>query len=154
MTLLSIYKKINKKFGEPKILKKIPFLAPVDKFIRDSSIPKFVHIDGNKIFLDSKDTLHLSTKKIYEELGTEIVKKEVKEGDIVIDIGANIGYFTLLFAKLVGPAGKVYSFEPEPSNFSILKKNVKVNEYRNVILEKRHFQIKLVILNCISQKII
>ena len=50
----------------------------------------------------------------------------------VIDIGANIGYFTLLFAKLVGDKGKVISFEPEPCNFLFLEKNIASNNFIRV----------------------
>lgn len=93
-----------------------------------------VEIDGHKMFLDSLDSLRLSINGVYEEFETEIVKKIIKKGDVVIDVGANIGYYTLIFAKLVGQEGKVFAFEPEPTNFNILKKNVKINEYENVIL--------------------
>ena len=66
-----------------------------------------------------------------------MIKQQIKKGNNVIDIGANIGYFTLLFAKLVGPDGKVFAFEPDPTNFSILKKNIEVNNYNNVILSQK-----------------
>jgi len=93
-----------------------------------------VEIDGHKMFLDSLDSLRLSINGVYEEFETEIVKKIIKKGDVVVDVGANIGYYTLIFAKLVGKEGKVFAFEPEPTNFNILKKNVKINEYENVTL--------------------
>jgi FkbM family methyltransferase len=54
-----------------------------------------------------------------------------------MDIGANIGYFTLIMAKGIKENGKVFSFEPEPKNFELLKKNVEINNYSNVILEKK-----------------
>jgi len=73
----------------------------------------------------------------YERIETEIFKKIVRKGDVVIDIGANIGYYTLIAAKLVGDSGIVITFEPEPYNFHLLKKNVEVNGYKNVILEQR-----------------
>lgn len=92
---------------------------------------------GHKMFLDAKDSLELSIGGIYERLEIELVKKEVKKGDVVLDIGANIGYFTLLFAKLVGKRGKVFAFEPAPDNFSLLEKNLKVNGYENVILVRK-----------------
>lgn len=50
----------------------------------------------------------------------------------VLDIGANIGFHTLLLADLVGPEGKVFAFEPDPENFSLLVKNLKKNDYFNV----------------------
>jgi FkbM family methyltransferase len=64
-------------------------------------------------------------------------KKVVEPGNVVIDLGANIGYFTLLAAKLVGEAGQVYAFEPEPRNFAYLKKNIEINAYANVIAEEK-----------------
>jgi len=92
----------------------------------------FVEIEGHKMFLDSFDSLKLSINKSYEEFETEVTKKIVNDGDVVLDIGANIGYYTLIFAKLVGKNGKVYAFEPEPNNLAILKKNIEINGYKNI----------------------
>lgn len=93
-----------------------------------------IDVQGQKMFLDTIDSLRLSVRDIYESFETEFFKKEVKKGNIVLDIGAHIGYYTLIFAKLVGEEGKVFAFEPEPTNFSLLKKNVELNGYKNVIL--------------------
>jgi FkbM family methyltransferase len=54
-----------------------------------------------------------------------------------VDVGAHVGYFTLLLAKQVGPSGEVVAFEPNPNIFEILKENVALNGYRNVILENK-----------------
>lgn len=59
---------------------------------------------------------------------TRALSLTVKQGMTVIDIGAHIGYYTLLFAKCVGPSGFVFSFEPHPSNFDLLCKNVQLNK--------------------------
>ncbi|MFA5793503.1 MAG: FkbM family methyltransferase [Candidatus Brocadiia bacterium] len=96
--------------------------------------PDLADVQGHKMFLDPYDSLSLSMNGVYEPLETSIVKQYVKKGDIVLDIGANIGYYTLLFARLVGDEGKVYAFEPEPDNFELLKKNVEINKYENVVL--------------------
>lgn len=88
-----------------------------------------------KMYLDRKDSLGLKTNKNFDLLEAEFLKKNIKKGDYVIDVGANIGYYTLMLASLVGKYGKVFSFEPEPNNFKILKKNVKANKYQNVILK-------------------
>ena len=58
---------------------------------------------------------------------------EPKLGDIVFDIGAYVGDTALWFSKAVGPQGKVYAFEPEPSNFEKLKANLERNKVTNVI---------------------
>jgi FkbM family methyltransferase len=56
----------------------------------------------------------------------------VKEGNIFYDIGANVGFFSLLAARLVGPQGKVISFEPLPANLLTLRENVQRNRFCNV----------------------
>ncbi len=98
---------------------------------------KLVKVHGHKMHLDSKDSLLLSLRKNYEPKHVKLLRKTVKPGDYVVDIGAHIGYYTLILANLVGPKGKVYSFEPNPENFKILKKNVEANGYNNVVLEQK-----------------
>ena len=89
-------------------------------------------VNGNIMVLDKYDSSCLSITGVYEEFATEVIKQIIKEGAMVLDIGAYIGYYTLLFAKLVGNKGKVFAFEPSPDNFRILIDNVKVNNYANV----------------------
>jgi FkbM family methyltransferase len=97
------------------------------------------HIDvfGHKVYLDPNDSMYLFINEIYEPYETELISSIIKPGTVVLDIGANIGYHTLLFAKLVGQSGKVFAFEPSPANFRLLEKNVSVNGYSNVILEQK-----------------
>lgn len=58
-------------------------------------------------------------------------------GNIFYDIGANVGFFTTLAAKLVGPSGQVYAFEPFPGNAACVRHNLKLNGFSHVtILEK------------------
>jgi len=85
------------------------------------------------MFVEPADGLELLIKPFHEEFETEIFKKEIKKGDTVLDLGAHIGYYTLLAARLVGAKGKVFAFEPEPTNFALLKKNIEINNYQNVI---------------------
>ncbi|MFC2001738.1 FkbM family methyltransferase [Chloroflexota bacterium] len=65
------------------------------------------------------------------------IRKMVKEGDVVIDLGANIGYFTVLLANLVGPRGKVYAFEPDPRNFQLLQRTIARNGWTHVSAEQK-----------------
>jgi len=69
----------------------------------------------------------------WEELTTKMFKEGISKGDVVLDLGANVGYYSLLAAQLVGKEGKVYSFEPEPKNFSVLLKNIELNGYDNIV---------------------
>ena len=75
--------------------------------------------------------------KTWEPMETKIVTSMLSAGQNAIDIGANIGYYTLLFSKLVGEKGKVFSFEPEQRNLSILRANVLLNNLTNVIFENK-----------------
>jgi FkbM family methyltransferase len=86
------------------------------------------------MFLDAMDSLGLYAKGIYEPLETSIVEHLVTPGDVVLDIGAHIGYYTLLFSSLVGESGKVFAFEPDQANFRVLEKNVAINRLSNVTL--------------------
>jgi len=134
--LLAIYRIVFKALSG----RNIGLIWPVwmaNNFIISKLRQNFTEINGQKMFLDSKDSLNLSTQGVYDPLETEIIKKTLKKGDIAVDIGANIGYYTLLFAKLVGETGKVFAFEPEPSNVELIKKNIAINWHRNVVVEQK-----------------
>ena len=62
-----------------------------------------------------------------------LIREHVKPGQICFDIGANIGYLTLIFAKLIGESGRVYAVEPNKKNMKVLKKNIILNNYQNII---------------------
>ncbi len=63
--------------------------------------------------------------------------EKIKPGDIVFDLGANIGAFTLWAAKKVGEKGRIIAVEANPRNFSVLNHNVKLNKLNNVTLYHR-----------------
>lgn len=98
---------------------------------------KDVAVNGFTMRLDPKDSLGLSVWGIYEPAITALVQDRIKPGMNVIDVGANIGYYTLLFSRLVGSEGKVYAFEPDPENAEILKINLERNNCRNVLQENK-----------------
>jgi FkbM family methyltransferase len=68
---------------------------------------------------------------IWEPTETDYVLDHLSEGDTYIDIGANIGYYSVLASNIVGAHGRVYCFEPEPLNFSLLKTNLAMNDASN-----------------------
>jgi FkbM family methyltransferase len=96
-----------------------------------------IEINGFKMYIDPTDALDLKKNLIFEKFETELVAQHVSKGDTILDLGANIGYFTLLFSKLVGDTGMVHAFEPDPNNFSILKKNIEINNIKNVVLNQK-----------------
>ena len=132
-TIHTIYKKSSKIFVGTNI-SRFRFVRKLQRFANSNLKPDWVEIEGRKMYLDDGDALFLSINGIHENIITNLIKKEIHSGDIVVDIGARIGYYTLQFANLVGPTGKVYAFEPEPKNFELLKKNVQINKYDNVVL--------------------
>jgi FkbM family methyltransferase len=134
--LFPVYKKAAKILSGHGLGKFYP-VRVVNNFLISHLKPPFAEVDGHKMFWDSGGILGLLIHGIYEPLETELVKKEIKKGEVVLDIGANIGYYTLIFAKLVGEEGKVFAFEPDPTNFSLLKKNVELNGYKNVVLVQK-----------------
>jgi FkbM family methyltransferase len=92
-------------------------------------------IAGSKMYLDiygeglPRDLIIDGVREYYV---TERMKKEIKEGDVIVDIGANIGYYALLEARLVGEKGVVYAIEPVPENVELLEKNIRLNNYSNI----------------------
>ena len=80
-----------------------------DKVVESISKDEFFEIQGFKI-KRGKTTRKLFLTGDYEQVTTSIIKDEVKQGMRVFDLGANIGWFTLVLSKLVGEAGHVYSF--------------------------------------------
>ena len=69
---------------------------------------------------------------VFEEGTTRLFQRLVKPGMLVMDVGAHVGYYTLLAARHVGPAGHVYAFEPDSDNHATLLKNIELNGYHNV----------------------
>ena len=67
----------------------------------------------------------------YEEYETKLLLENVKDNSVVVDVGANIGYYTIQMALI---CKRVYAIEPDKDNFEILKKNVEENRLNNVIL--------------------
>lgn len=95
---------------------------------------------GCTFYVDVRDKLIsrrllgcIPDSRVYEPQETEFIKSRLREGMTFVDIGANIGWFTILAAKAVGPAGKVISFEPEPANFRLLRRNISANALHNVL---------------------
>lgn len=92
---------------------------------------------GFKLYLDISRTvahklLFLEGERFVSERG--ILAGLAKPGNCIIDVGANIGYYMLLFRKMVGEKGRVICFEPEPSNFAEIDSNIKNNSLMNVDL--------------------
>jgi len=115
--ILYILKKINLYKYLPKYVTNNRFFANCISYIN----PKYM------FFFKLKDM-------IYEYPLPIIMTTLINEGDIVVDIGANQGSYTVFLSRLVGQKGKVYAFEPDPRNFLILKHRTR--KLKNVVLER------------------
>lgn len=62
-----------------------------------------------------------------------ILGQELKVGMTVLDLGANIGYYSIMMGKMVGPSGKIYAVEPSLSNYFLLNLNIKLNDLEDVV---------------------
>lgn len=99
--------------------------------------PPVVRIEGSVMLLNPRDRTVSASLYLFQEwepTETQLFRDQIEPGDVVVDLGANIGYYTLLAARLVGDEGHVYAFEPDPESFSILARNVELNGYENVTL--------------------
>jgi FkbM family methyltransferase len=93
-----------------------------------------VRLEGFSIHLNPKDTgltRHLLASKSYENLETSLFLEALSPGMVLVDVGANIGYYVLLAACTKGGV-TVYAFEPEPATFAHLQDNLQLNGLRQV----------------------
>ena len=98
--------------------------------------PKFsfrnVVRDGINYKLDLSDAVDWYIYFGFREQSRMKLYALVKPGDVVFDIGANVGDITLHLAKITGEKGAVFSFEPDPFNFKRFKENVGLNTFKNI----------------------
>ena len=94
-----------------------------------------IRVMGKTLYadLDSGFAGTLYREGVWEPDETAFLLVSLKEGMVFVDIGANVGYYTILASELVGRSGKVFAFEPDNRNFSLLDQNIKKNECGNVV---------------------
>lgn len=118
-------------------LYKIPHIKKILRPVIIGLKPQQVLVGNHVIYIDKYDAVlsqELLQSHTWEKYQSKLFLKYIKKGDIVVDIGAHIGYYTLLAAKKVGKRGHVYAFEPDSKNYSLLTKNLRENGYENVTL--------------------
>lgn len=69
----------------------------------------------------------------WEPSETDFFVSRLREGDTVLDIGANIGWFSLVASKHIGPTGSIHSFEPRPQTSKMLAKTISLNGLRSMV---------------------
>lgn len=109
---------------------RLPFVKKIKQMIFPRLFPDRVSFYGLTLRLDPV----YGHADNYKPLVAECLSRELRKGQVAIDIGANVGYFTCYMAKLVGLEGHVFAFEPEPRNLSLLSENIAANNLKNVTL--------------------
>jgi FkbM family methyltransferase len=89
---------------------------------------------GSEMRVDAEDVVgrYIYYFGIWEPNLTNWIRERLVPGDVFIDVGANIGYYSMLAAQLIGDSGRVVAIEADPQTFSMLSGNVERNHLRNV----------------------
>jgi len=103
---------------------------PVPLQIPGLSVPLQLHIHGEQ---DRYVSHRIRQEGIWEPYESALLLSLLQEGGVFVDVGANIGYFSILAASVVGERGAVFAFEPDPANFRLLQANIELNDYRDII---------------------
>lgn len=130
---------IFSKFGLFHFLKRLKFLIlaklydhwrNIKYFLTKPSGEKIIEVLGSKMIINPDDFgIHrdLFLDRIREPLATAHIQSFLKKNDVVLEVGANIGYYALIEAQI---CKKVYAVEPVISNINHLRKNIKLNNYK------------------------
>ena len=97
-------------------------------------LPKQIEIHGATVVLNPTDpvvsgALHFG---VYEKAETRFFQSACRDGMTFLDVGANLGYYTALAARAVGPNGRVLAVEPDPDSFGYLEQTIAANAVGNV----------------------
>jgi FkbM family methyltransferase len=139
--LYSYFVKVVRFFAESGLgLGRCPLVLKLYAFLYQALIPQerviLVPVQEHQMCVDIGDmgdlTPALVSTGIYNKQMTKVVESVITREMVCLDIGANIGYFTLIMARLAGEKGKVFAFEPDPYSFDLLVKNITINGYHNV----------------------
>lgn len=103
-------------------------VAPTDS--RDVALCRV--LDSFKMYVDTRDqgiTPHLMLDGFWESWVTVAMLRLLQPGMRVVNVGANVGYFTMLFCDAVGPSGRVLAVEPQEDIYALLLRNIDVNGF-------------------------
>ncbi len=116
---------------------RLPVLRSVIAWYKKGYKPEYIEVEGRKVYLNPDDpevSAYLALHGYFEKMETDLIRRYVKPGMRVLDVGANIGYFTVLCSALVGKDGFVVAIEPDEKNFSFLQKGIQGLPEKNVAL--------------------
>jgi len=119
-----------------KIAREIPGFTKLFNLFYQNLKPSgitLIDVQGTKMYVDwAVDSTLLVFGRFSEIYETELFEKSIKPDSIVMDIGANVGWYTLRAARLA-VKGRIYAFEPEPKGYALLLRNIDINGFTNVV---------------------
>ena len=115
--------------GEP--LANVARAGPAYAYLTPDSALVTLH-DGHLLYVDPQDqsvSAHLIARGAWEFWVEHAVRNLVREGDHVVEVGANVGYFTIIMARLIGESGRMTSFEANPHLAELVRRSLLLNGY-------------------------
>jgi FkbM family methyltransferase len=118
------------------------------KTLAAAGVPPLSKVRGFEVGNDLSLMSYQMLLGTWERGTVAVCKRFLQPGMTAIDVGAHVGYYSRLFARLVGPQGKIYAFEPHPESFVVLQRNVRrfsqviplqmavIDENREVVLHE------------------
>lgn len=115
-----------------------------EKFIkRNADVTVEVLPKSFKLLFDlsqkNYQTIHglLKLGYLYESDVSGFMTRIISEGDVLVDVGANIGFYSMLLCSLTGSSGTVVAFEPGDKNVAAILENVEINQFKNIEIRKK-----------------
>ncbi len=118
-------------------LRKLPVVGGLIGRLRQRRLATPVSIGEFQFYAGDEDTLGLLANRDYCPEEQKLYRSVIQAGDNCVELGSNIGLFTVLYGQLAGERGHVLAFEPSPANASLLRRNLVLNRITNVeVIEK------------------
>ena len=114
-------------------------ISAIAERFKDAPIQIEKSVFGRRMRLRTNDLIGralIFTPNYYDRHERRVIRSIVKPGDYVVDVGANIGTYTLILAGLVGPSGHVDAIEAERFNADELRHNVQLNHMNQVVVHE------------------
>lgn len=107
-------------------------IRPFDLTIGDRKLSMLLDVEPGRYYSDDALGFYLDNNKAPEPELIHVLFRALKSGDLAVDAGACVGFFTIIMSKLVGPTGRVIAIEPDRRNLAMLRKNLDINDCSNV----------------------
>jgi len=140
---LALYKLFKKSLIPFRFLRHFRFFLSIISRVEARFTPRGIFLlnrQGVKMYVDSNDTAlgrRLVNSDAWEPYETELFRQSIRPDMAIVDVGANIGYYSLVAAKILNGTGKVIAFEPVPRSYQLLVKSIQQNQFKNIVSVQR-----------------